>query len=311
MVISVYRSSSSTANEDEALLPTLCTAARHNGKLLILEDFNTPEINWGGESVPSGSFGHALLNLLHDEALMQHVREDTRWQDGSKPTRLDLVITKEANDIESIQVMAPLGKSDHALLHLTMSIRESTAPDKRGRNYEGMNIAQLLRDANTMSWELDPRAVRDEQNEDGVNAESNAEKADIFRRYFERVHQPDRGGNPPPPVEREILAMAEVIIIGGEVKAQLQALKSTKAAGPDDIHTAILKPLAEVLAAPLAKLFNRSLQEGRLPGDWKVANVVPIHKGGNRNQAANYRPVSLTSVPLKVMESLQRDNTGL
>ncbi|VDP94122.1 unnamed protein product, partial [Echinostoma caproni] len=45
--------------------------------------------------------------------------------------------------------------------------------------------------------------------------------------------------------------MAEVIIIEDEVKAQLQALKSTKAAGPDDIHPAILKPLAEVLAAPL------------------------------------------------------------
>ncbi|VDP92436.1 unnamed protein product [Echinostoma caproni] len=88
--------------------------------------------------------------------------------------------------------------------------------------------------------------------------------------------------------------MTEGIIIEDEVKAQLQALKSTKAAGPDDIHPAIQKPLAEVLAAPLAKLFNRSLQEGRLPGDWKVANVVVKHKGGDRNQAANYRPVSLT-----------------
>ncbi|VDP91605.1 unnamed protein product [Echinostoma caproni] len=78
MVVSVYRSPSSMANEDEALLLTLRTAARHNGKLLILGDFKTPEINLGEESAPSGSFGHALLNLLHDEALMQHVREDTK-----------------------------------------------------------------------------------------------------------------------------------------------------------------------------------------------------------------------------------------
>ncbi|VDP30134.1 unnamed protein product [Echinostoma caproni] len=179
MVVSVYRSLSSTANEDESLLLTLRTAARHNGKLLILGDFNTPEINWGKESAPSGSFGHALLNLLHDEALVQHVREDTRWRDGSRPNRLDLVITKGANDIESIQVMTPLGKSDHALLHLIISIRGTGIP-----------------------------------------------------------------------------AMAEVIIIKDEIKAQLQALKSIKAAGPDDIHPAILKPLAEVLAVPLAKPFN-------------------------------------------------------
>ncbi|VDP92337.1 unnamed protein product [Echinostoma caproni] len=156
MVVSVYRSPLSSANEDEALLLTLRTAARRNVKLLILGDFSTPEINWGEESVPSGSFDHALLNLLHDEALVQHVREDTRWRDGSRPTRLDLVITKGANDIESIQVIAPLGKSDHALLHLTLPIRGSTAPDKRRRNYGGMNMAQLLLDANTMSWELDP-----------------------------------------------------------------------------------------------------------------------------------------------------------
>ncbi|VDP93894.1 unnamed protein product [Echinostoma caproni] len=110
-------------------------------------------------------------------------------------------------------------------------------------------------------------AVGNVRSEDGVNAESNAENADIFRRYFEMVHQPDGEGNPPPPLEREMPAMAEVIIIEDEVKAQLQALKNTKAAGPDDIHPVILEPLTEVLASPLAKLFNRSLQDGRLPGD--------------------------------------------
>jgi len=39
------------------------------------------------------------------------------------------------------------------------------------------------------------------------------------------------------------------------------------------------------------------------PGDWKEANVIPIFKGGNRNTATNYRPVSLTSQICKVFEA--------
>ena len=39
-----------------------------------------------------------------------------------------------------------------------------------------------------------------------------------------------------------------------------------------------------------------------LPGDWKKATVIPIHKGGDRSLVTNYRPVSLTSVVCKQME---------
>ena len=52
----------------------------------------------------------------------------------------------------------------------------------------------------------------------------------------------------------------------------------------------------------LAQLFQHSLDEGKLPNDWKVANVVPIHKKGKRSQPNNYRPVSLTSVTCKILK---------
>ena len=41
--------------------------------------------------------------------------------------------------------------------------------------------------------------------------------------------------------------------------------------------------------------------------DWRVANVTPIFKKGNRSLPCNYRPVSLTSVVCKVMESVVKD----
>ena len=51
-----------------------------------------------------------------------------------------------------------------------------------------------------------------------------------------------------------------------------------------------------------------SLNTGSLPQDWKTANITAIHKKGNKTTAGNYRPVSLTSIVCKVMETLVRES---
>jgi len=52
----------------------------------------------------------------------------------------------------------------------------------------------------------------------------------------------------------------------------------------------------------IAWLLEITMNNGTLPGDWKRATVVPIHKGRDRSLVANYRPLSLTSVDCKQME---------
>ena len=54
-------------------------------------------------------------------------------------------------------------------------------------------------------------------------------------------------------------------------------------------------------------IFRQSLDEGKLPVDWKSANVTPIYKKGKKSNPLNYRPISLTSVPCKVMEKIIRN----
>jgi hypothetical protein len=44
------------------------------------------------------------------------------------------------------------------------------------------------------------------------------------------------------------------------------------------------------------------MNNGALPGDWRRATVVPVHKGGDRSLVTNYTPVRLTSVVCKQME---------
>ena len=54
-------------------------------------------------------------------------------------------------------------------------------------------------------------------------------------------------------------------------------------------------------------LFNNSLTNGKIPSDWKIAEVRPIFKKGTKSNPGNYRPVSLTSVVCKVFEGFIRD----
>ena len=91
-----------------------------------------------------------------------------------------------------------------------------------------------------------------------------------------------------------------------EVKKQLKALKTGKAAGLDGIPAILLVETAEQLALPISIIFQKSLDEGSIPDDWRKASISPIFKKGSRSSANNYRPVSLTSILCKTMETLIR-----
>ena len=54
----------------------------------------------------------------------------------------------------------------------------------------------------------------------------------------------------------------------------------------------------------LTNIFNKSLETGIVPADWSFATISPIYKKGSKHLAENYRPVSLTSVVILVLEKL-------
>ena len=80
-------------------------------------------------------------------------------------------------------------------------------------------------------------------------------------------------------------------------------LKPNKANGPDNISTNILK-LCPAFAAPLCSLYKQSIQTGTMPQDWKDANITPLFKKGQQSLANNYRPISLTSQVVKILEKI-------
>ena len=93
------------------------------------------------------------------------------------------------------------------------------------------------------------------------------------------------------------------ITIPGVTKL-LKDLQVGKSSGPDQIPNRLLKEAASELAPVVHALFMQSLNSGKLPKDWRNANITPIYKKGNKHLAENYRPVSLTCVCCKLMEHI-------
>ena len=80
-----------------------------------------------------------------------------------------------------------------------------------------------------------------------------------------------------------------------------------KPAGPDGLHPWVIKESSRSFAQVLSKIFTNSYITGTLPVAWKRANITPIFKKKDRTDPSNYRPISLTSIPCKLMERIIRD----
>ncbi|KFQ34998.1 hypothetical protein N332_05069, partial [Mesitornis unicolor] len=91
------------------------------------------------------------------------------------------------------------------------------------------------------------------------------------------------------------------------VRDQLSNLDIHKSTGPDRMHPWVLKELVGVIARPLSIIFGKSWATGKVPEGWRKANITSVFKKGKKEDPGNYRLVSLTSIPGKVMEQLTLD----
>ena len=150
--------------------------------------------------------------------------------------------------------------------------------------------------------------VDDLLREDGSRATTDDEKAKTLNEFFSSVFTAEDATTVHEPTKHfEGAYLNDIDITEEKIRSKLRKLDPCKSPGPDGLHPRILGEVADQLASPLSILYRKSLDEGILPESWREGHVIPIHKKGSRNQASNYRPVSLTSIVVKVLESVIRD----
>ncbi|CAM4712535.1 unnamed protein product [Lepidochelys kempii] len=145
-------------------------------------------------------------------------------------------------------------------------------------------------------------------NEGGNLVTEDVEKANVLNAFFASVFMNK--------VSSQTTALGSTAWGGGDqlsvekevVRNYLEKLDEHKSMGPDVLHPRVLKEFVDVIAEPLAIIFENSWRSGEVPDDWKKASVVLIFKKGKKEDPRNYRPVILTSIPGKIMEQVLKES---
>ena len=138
--------------------------------------------------------------------------------------------------------------------------------------------------------------------------EEDLAKANVFANYFVKVYTNEGSENfshlqeimPPN-------SMPKIYFSEDDIKQKLSSMKINKSPGPDMLHPRVFKELQNVIVGKLKQIFEHSLEDGEIPEDWKTSTVTVIYKKGKKDCVENYRPISLTCITCKLMESLIRD----
>ena len=180
------------------------------------------------------------------------------------------------------------------------------------KDYEA-NIAKQVKENPKMFWQYvnSKRKTRPGvgtlNDESGNEVITDTEKAELLNKYFSSVFTKENLEELPPTENPKHPPFKFSEITEDEILKKLKQLKPNKSPGPDSLYPKVLKEIHSEIAKPLTILFNLSISSQQVPASWKDANVIPIFKKGAKNKANNYRPVSLTSVLCKLLESCVKD----
>ena len=102
-------------------------------------------------------------------------------------------------------------------------------------------------------------------------------------------------------------ALSRLHISEAAVRGAIAMVSPNKACGTDNISARIIIECADELTVPLTKICNLSVTSGVFPERWKRANIIPLHKKGDKKDPSNYRSVSLLPLFGKILERVVFD----
>jgi len=143
------------------------------------------------------------------------------------------------------------------------------------------------------------------KDKDGSVVHDPTTKANLFADYFSSVFTSDNGINPD--MQSRVgsgIHISNIYFTVDNVYKCILKLKPHSSPGPDQYPPNLFRNIAKSISGPLAVVFECLFVNRHVPSDWRLAAVTPIHKKSARTDPANYRPISLTNVCCKLMESI-------
>ena len=97
-------------------------------------------------------------------------------------------------------------------------------------------------------------------------------------------------------------------LLMGKLQSAIKRMKGKGAAGSDNIPPSFLKSLGPLVLQELLPIFNSSFSLAHCPWIWRVATIIPLFKAGTSpGEVASFRPISLTSCVVKLLEHILAD----
>ena len=120
-------------------------------------------------------------------------------------------------------------------------------------------------------------------------------KSNIFNKNFQSVST-NEDFSTMSRLNSSFLTMSHITIDASSVENLLRKLNPHKATGPDAIPAHLLCEISAEVAPALTFVFHMSLDTGQIPGDWRMAYIVPVYKRRDKCSVNNYCPVCITSL---------------
>ena len=120
----IYRSPNSSIENSDLLLDLLQkTKDAKFSNVLILGDFNLPEINWEllTTSRSENHISYKFLECLRDNFWEQTIFSPTRWVNDQPGNVLDLCLTDNPDIIKNLEITTRLGSSDHLSVEIELT----------------------------------------------------------------------------------------------------------------------------------------------------------------------------------------------
>ena len=150
------------------------------------------------------------------------------------------------------------------------------------------------------------RTVNSEKGTSAWSDRLNQHFASVGARVAAEIDGEHSGRDPLPPRPRCVVSGAFRVRPATlpELSSAVRRMSGSRASGDDGITIGMIRMTLPVIGPELLHLINASLTSGAIPASWKMANVIPLHKSGDKLEPNNYRPVSILPTVSKITERI-------